>query len=79
MPFGASDSYSLPRLTILAAIIFSLRIISMTDPNNPNIKQRPTTQWGLYQRELFWAPNEDKHPPFNTRKYNLSKASVIED
>ncbi|KAI0486956.1 FMN-dependent dehydrogenase [Xylaria cf. heliscus] len=38
----------------------------MSDPNNPNIKQRTTPQWGLYQRELFWAPNEDKHPPFNT-------------
>ncbi|KAI3331556.1 FMN-dependent alpha-hydroxy acid dehydrogenase [Xylariaceae sp. AK1471] len=38
----------------------------MSDPNNPNTKQRTTPQWGLYQRELFWAPNESKHPPFNT-------------
>ncbi|KAI0867040.1 FMN-dependent dehydrogenase [Xylaria cubensis] len=38
----------------------------MSDPNNPNINQRTTPQWGLYQRELFWAPNEGKHPPFNT-------------
>lgn len=40
----------------------------MSDPNNPNISQRSTPQWGLYQRELFWGPNEGKHPPFNTRK-----------
>ncbi|KAI1206337.1 FMN-dependent alpha-hydroxy acid dehydrogenase [Annulohypoxylon truncatum] len=38
----------------------------MSNPNNPNIQQRSTPQWGLYQRELFWAPNENKHPPFNT-------------
>ncbi|KAI0407252.1 FMN-dependent dehydrogenase [Xylaria palmicola] len=38
----------------------------MSDPNNPNTKQRKTPQWGLYQRELFWAPNEGNHPPFNT-------------
>ncbi|KAI0965937.1 FMN-dependent dehydrogenase [Xylaria arbuscula] len=38
----------------------------MSDPNNPNVHQRTTPQWGLYQRELFWAPNEGRHPPFNT-------------
>lgn len=41
----------------------------MSDPNNPNIQNRTTPQWGLMQRELFWAPNEGKHPPFNTREY----------
>ncbi|KAI0424379.1 FMN-dependent dehydrogenase [Xylaria sp. FL1042] len=38
----------------------------MSDSNNPNVSRRTTPQWALYQRELFWAPNEDKHPPFNT-------------
>lgn len=40
----------------------------MSNPDNPNISQRSTPQWALYQRELFWAPNEEKHPPFNTRE-----------
>lgn len=48
----------------------------MSDPNNPNVSQRTTPQWGLYQRELFWAPNEGKHPPFNTRRCNLALASA---
>ncbi|KAI0017922.1 FMN-dependent dehydrogenase, partial [Xylariomycetidae sp. FL0641] len=43
----------------------------MSDPNNPNINQRSTPQWGLLQRELFWAPNEGKHPPFNTHPDKL--------
>lgn len=38
----------------------------MSNPENPNVSQRSTPQWALYQRELFWAPNEGKHPPFNT-------------
>ncbi|KAH9897187.1 FMN-dependent dehydrogenase [Xylariomycetidae sp. FL2044] len=38
----------------------------MSDPNNPNVNQRSTPQWGLMQREMFWAPNEGKHTPFNT-------------
>jgi isopentenyl diphosphate isomerase/L-lactate dehydrogenase-like FMN-dependent dehydrogenase len=38
----------------------------MSDPNNPNIKLRSTPQWGLMQREMFWAPNEGKFQPFNT-------------
>ncbi len=38
----------------------------MSDPNNPNIKLRSTPQWGLLQREMFWAPNEGKFQPFNT-------------
>ncbi|KAI1274713.1 FMN-dependent dehydrogenase [Xylaria sp. FL0933] len=43
----------------------------MSDPNNPNVSQRTTPQWALYQRELFWAPNEGKHPPFNTNPEKL--------
>ncbi|KAI1364146.1 FMN-dependent dehydrogenase [Xylaria arbuscula] len=43
----------------------------MSDPKNPNVNQRSTPQWGLYQRELFSAPNEDKHPPFNTHPEKL--------
>ena len=35
----------------------------MSDPNNPNTKLRTTPQWGLMQREMFWAPNEDRWPP----------------
>ncbi|KAI1463366.1 L-lactate dehydrogenase [Daldinia caldariorum] len=47
----------------------------MSDPNNPNISQRSTPQWGLYQRELFWAPNEGKHPPFNTHPDKLRETA----
>ncbi|KAI1080789.1 L-lactate dehydrogenase [Whalleya microplaca] len=43
----------------------------MSDPTNPNIEQRSTPQWGLMQREWFWASNEDKHPPFNTHPDKL--------
>ncbi|KAI9737789.1 MAG: hypothetical protein M1834_009157 [Cirrosporium novae-zelandiae] len=38
----------------------------MSDPNNPNIKNRTTPQWGLYQRENFWKPNTGEQPLFNT-------------
>ncbi|OTB18679.1 hypothetical protein K445DRAFT_54615 [Daldinia sp. EC12] len=47
----------------------------MSDPNNPNINQRSTPQWSLYQRELFWAPNEGKHPPFNTHPDKLRETA----
>ncbi|KAI0598835.1 FMN-dependent dehydrogenase [Biscogniauxia sp. FL1348] len=43
----------------------------MSDPNNPNINLRDTPQWALLQRELFWAPNEGRHPPFNTHPDKL--------
>ncbi|KAI5919074.1 FMN-dependent dehydrogenase [Camillea tinctor] len=43
----------------------------MSNPNNLNINMRGTAQWGLLQRELFWAPNEGKHPPFNTHPDKL--------
>ncbi|KAK6221595.1 hypothetical protein LQW54_001367 [Pestalotiopsis sp. IQ-011] len=45
----------------------------MSDPNNPNVQNRTTPQWGLMQRELFWAPNEGKHPPFNTHPDKLKE------
>ncbi|KAK8041761.1 hypothetical protein PG993_006284 [Apiospora rasikravindrae] len=45
----------------------------MSDPNNPNVKSRSTPQWGLMQRELFWAPNDDKHAPLNTAPDKLKK------
>ncbi|KAF1351876.1 FMN-dependent dehydrogenase [Delphinella strobiligena] len=38
----------------------------MSDPNNPNVKNRSTPQWGLMQREAFWAPEEGISQPFNT-------------
>lgn len=38
----------------------------MSDPRNPNIKNRTTPQWSLYQREAFWGANEGKYPLFNT-------------
>ncbi|KAJ5703732.1 hypothetical protein N7493_010870 [Penicillium malachiteum] len=38
----------------------------MSDPTNPHIETRTTPQWGLYQRENFWKPNEGQTPPFNT-------------
>ncbi|KAF7515495.1 hypothetical protein G7054_g14545 [Neopestalotiopsis clavispora] len=47
----------------------------MSDPNNPNINSRSTPQWGLMQRELFWAPNEGKHPPFNTDPDKLKETA----
>jgi hypothetical protein len=39
---------------------------AMSDPKNPNIKDRSTPQWGLYQRENFWKQNQGDVPPFNT-------------
>jgi len=36
------------------------------DPNNPNLKQRTTPQYALYQRENFWKSNEGEVPPLNT-------------
>ena len=47
----------------------------MSDPNNPNIANRSTPQWGLLQREMFWAPNEGRWPPgpFNTDPDELKK------
>ncbi|OTA82989.1 hypothetical protein M434DRAFT_36929 [Hypoxylon sp. CO27-5] len=47
----------------------------MSNPENPNISQRSTPQWALYQRELFWAPNEAKHPPFNTHPDKLRETA----
>ncbi|KAI0835796.1 FMN-dependent alpha-hydroxy acid dehydrogenase [Hypoxylon sp. FL0890] len=47
----------------------------MSNPDNPNISQRSTPQWGLYQRELFWAPNEGKRPPFNTHPDKLRETA----
>lgn len=38
----------------------------MSDPKNPNIAIRSTPQWGLMQREMFWAPNEEVFQPFDT-------------
>ncbi|KPI44066.1 putative lactate 2-monooxygenase [Cyphellophora attinorum] len=45
----------------------------MSDPNNPNIHARSTPQWGLMQREMFWAPNEGKVQPFNTDPEEIRK------
>ncbi|KAK7952749.1 uncharacterized protein PG986_008477 [Apiospora aurea] len=45
----------------------------MSDPNNPNIENRSTPQWGLMQRELFWAPNDEKHAPLNTAPDKLKE------
>ncbi len=39
------------------------------DPNAPNQKHRNTPEYAQYQRELFWAENEGKVPPFNTGIY----------
>ncbi|KAI2620884.1 L-lactate dehydrogenase [Hypomontagnella submonticulosa] len=47
----------------------------MSNPTNPNVNQRSTPQWALYQRELFWAPNEGKHPPFNTHPDKLRETA----
>jgi hypothetical protein len=41
-------------------------IATMSDPNNPNISIRSTPQWGLMQREMFWAPNDGVFQPFDT-------------
>ena len=38
----------------------------MSDPNNPNIDQRSTPQYALYQRENFWKTNTGEVPLFNT-------------
>ncbi len=46
----------------------------MSDPNNPNIKQRTTPQWGLMQREMFWAPNDGKQ--YNHRLLSTANNSL---
>ena len=38
----------------------------MSDPKNPNIEERSTPQYALYQRENFWKSNDGEVPPFNT-------------
>jgi hypothetical protein len=43
----------------------------MSDPNNPNIRNRKTPQWALYQRELFWKDNTGELPPFSTDPSDL--------
>lgn len=43
----------------------------MSDPKNPNIDDRSTPQWALYQRELFWKPNNGELPPFSTEPGDL--------
>ncbi|RDW73536.1 FMN-dependent alpha-hydroxy acid dehydrogenase [Coleophoma cylindrospora] len=43
----------------------------MSDPKNPNIQNRSTPQWGLYQRELLWKDNTGELPPFSTDPGNL--------
>jgi isopentenyl diphosphate isomerase/L-lactate dehydrogenase-like FMN-dependent dehydrogenase len=45
----------------------------MSDPQNPNIRERSTPQWGLMQREMLWAPNERKFQPFDTHPDNLKE------
>ncbi|KAL4964781.1 L-lactate dehydrogenase [Aspergillus stella-maris] len=45
----------------------------MSDPHNPNIEQRTTPQWALYQRENFWKLNEGKTAPFNTDPIKLEQ------
>lgn len=45
----------------------------MSDANNPNIKQRTTQQWSLYQRELFWKPNNGELAPFSTDPGDLEE------
>ncbi|MCJ1468372.1 hypothetical protein MMC07_007000, partial [Pseudocyphellaria aurata] len=45
----------------------------MSDPNNPNIKERSTPQWSLYQRENFWKPNTGEVPLFNTEPGKLEE------
>ncbi|KAL4938989.1 hypothetical protein BDV06DRAFT_225434 [Aspergillus oleicola] len=45
----------------------------MSDPNNPNIQNRTTPQWALYQRENFWKLNEGKTAPFNTDPIKLEQ------
>lgn len=38
------------------------------DAKNPNKEYRTTPEYAEYQRDNFWADNEGKVPPFNTRK-----------
>lgn len=43
----------------------------MSDPKNPNINQRSTPQWAMYQRELMWKDNTGEVPPFSTEPGDL--------
>ena len=38
----------------------------MSDPKQPNINNRDTPAWSLYQRENFWKLNDGEVPPFDT-------------
>jgi len=43
------------------------------DPNNPNKDKRTTPQFGIYQRDNFWKPNDGQFPPFNTEPGKLEE------
>ncbi|PWY93713.1 L-lactate dehydrogenase [Aspergillus sclerotioniger CBS 115572] len=45
----------------------------MSDPTNPNIANRTTPQWALYQRENFWKINDGQTAPFNTDPRKLEE------
>ena len=48
------------------------------DAKNPNKEFRTTPEYAEYQRDNFWADNEGKVPPFNTREWCDSLASMLE-
>lgn len=60
------DRVLLLLLSTIAASSTITTTINMSDPTNPNIQERTTPQWGLYQRENLWELNEGQTPPFNT-------------
>lgn len=49
-------------------------IVEMSDPKNPNIKSRSTSNGiYMYQRELFWKDNQGELPPFTTEPSDLEE------
>lgn len=50
----------------------------MSDAENPNIQNRSTPQWALYQRENFWKLNDGGLPPFNTGMDHMSSWEDIQ-
>ena len=73
LPFPLPFNISWIASTRLASSLWLDRKESkMSDPNNPNISQRSTPQWGLYQRENFWKSNTGEVPLFNTGMFYFS-------
>lgn len=51
----------------------------MSDPNKPNRQTRTIPEWGLMQREMFWAPNDGELQPFDTGEHVVPRSMLGSD